>query len=414
MDTREINYDLVDVDTLIPYARNARTHSEQQISQIAASIKEFGFLSPIVISGDNTILCGHGRLYAAQKLGLKKIPCVKENYLTEAQKRAYILADNRLALNAGWDEEMLSIELSELEGADFDLDLLGFTDAELHKLLGEIETEEDDFDLTAALEEASFVKAGDVWTVGKHRLICGDATKREDVQKLMDGKKANLILTDPPYAVSYESASGLSIKNDNLKAEEFYDFLLSSFKNMIEVSEAGASAYVFHADTEGLTFRKAFEDAGFHLSGVCIWAKDSLVLGRSPYQWSHEPILFGWNKKGKHEWYAGRAEKTVWQFNKPKKNENHPTSKPIDLLSYPIQNSSRANGIVLDLFGGSGSTLIACEQTDRICYMAEVDDKYASVILRRYVEFKSGDSSDVFVERDGKKITYKKLVKTVG
>jgi DNA modification methylase len=183
---------------------------------------------------------------------------------------------------------------------------------------------------------------------------------------------------------------------------------------MIEVSEAGASAYVFHADTEGLTFRKAFEDAGFHLSGVCIWAKDSLVLGRSPYQWSHEPILFGWNKKGKHEWYAGRAEKTVWQFNKPKKNENHPTSKPIDLLSYPIQNSSRANGIVLDLFGGSGSTLIACEQTDRICYMAEVDDKYASVILRRYVEFKSGDSSDVFVERDGKKIPYKKLVKTVG
>ena len=180
------------------------------------------------------------------------------------------------------------------------------------------------------------VEPGDVWTVGRHRLICGDATKPEDVEKLMDKKKANLILTDPPYAVSYESASGLSIKNDNLKAEEFYDFLLSSFKNMIEVSEAGASAYVFHADTEGLTFRKAFEDAGFHLSGVCIWAKDSLVLGRSPYQWSHEPILFGWNKKGKHEWYAGRAEKTVWQFNKPKKNENHPTSKPIDLLSLSL------------------------------------------------------------------------------
>ena len=309
---------------------------------------------------------------------------------------------------------MLSIELSELEGADFDLDLLGFTDAELHKLLGEIETEEDDFDLSVALEEASFVEPGDVWTLGRHRLICGDATKLQDVEALMDKKKANLILTDPPYAVSYESASGLSIKNDNLKAEEFYDFLLSSFKNMIEVSEAGASAYVFHADTEGLTFRKAFEDAGFHLSGVCIWAKDSLVLGRSPYQWSHEPILFGWNKKGKHEWYAGRAEKTVWQFNKPKKNENHPTSKPIDLLSYPIQNSSRANSIVLDLFGGSGSTLIACEQTDRICYMAEIDDKYASVILRRYVEFKSGDSSDVFALRDGKKIPYKKLVKTVG
>ena len=404
----------VPIDRLVPYARNARTHSKEQILQLRSSIREFGFINPCLIDKDCNIIAGHGRIIAAKEEGLTEVPCVFVEHLTEAQKRAYILADNRLALNAGWDEEMLSIELSELEGADFDLDLLGFTDAELHKLLGEIETEEDDFDLTSALEEASFVEPGDVWTLGRHRLICGDATKLQDVEALMDKKKANLILTDPPYAVSYESASGLSIKNDNLKAEEFYDFLLSSFKNMIEVSEAGASAYVFHADTEGLTFRKAFEDAGFHLSGVCIWAKDSLVLGRSPYQWSHEPILFGWNKKGKHEWYAGRAEKTVWQFNKPKKNENHPTSKPIDLLSYPIQNSSRANSIVLDLFGGSGSTLIACEQTDRICYMAEIDDKYASVILRRYVEFKSGDSSDVFVERDGKKIPYKKLVKTVG
>jgi len=404
----------VPIDKLVPYARNARTHSKEQILQLRSSIREFGFINPCLVDKDYNIIAGHGRIIAAKEEGLTEVPCVFVEHLTEAQKRAYILADNRLALNAGWDEEMLSIELSELEGADFDLDLLGFTDAELHKLLGEIETEEDDFDLTAALEEASFVEPGDVWTLGKHRLICGDATNLSDVEMLMDKKKANLILTDPPYAVSYESASGLSIKNDNLKAEEFYDFLLSSFKNMIEVSEAGASAYVFHADTEGLTFRKAFEDAGFHLSGVCIWAKDSLVLGRSPYQWSHEPILFGWNKKGKHEWYAGRAEKTVWQFNKPKKNENHPTSKPIDLLSYPIQNSSRANSIVLDLFGGSGSTLIACEQTDRICYMAEIDDKYASVILRRYVEFKSGNSSDVFALRDGKKIPYKKLVKTVG
>ena len=401
----------IPIEKLVPYARNARTHSKEQILQLRSSIREFGFINPCLIDKDYNIIAGHGRVLAAKEEGLTELPCVFVEHLTDAQKRAYILADNRLALNAGWDEEMLSVELSELEGADFDLDLLGFTDAELHKLLGNMETEEDDFDLTAALEAASFVEPGDIWTVGRHRLLCGDATQAEDVLRLMDGKKANLILTDPPYAVSYKSSSGLSIKNDNLKEEEFYDFLLSAFKNMLDVSEAGASAYIFHADTEGLTFRRAFEEAGFHLSGVCIWAKDSLVLGRSPYQWSHEPILFGWTKKGKHSWYAGRAEKTVWHFDKPKKNENHPTSKPIDLLSYPIQNSSQANGIVLDLFGGSGSTLIACEQTDRICYMAELDEKYASVILRRYVEFKAGDRSDVFVERAGKKIPYEMLVK---
>ena len=404
---------LVDINKLVPYARNARTHSKEQILQLRSSIREFGFINPCLIDKDFNVIAGHGRILAAKEEDLTELPCVFVEHLTDAQKRAYIIADNRLAMNAGWDEEMLSVELSELEGTDFDLDLLGFTDVELHKLMGVEETEEDDFDLSAALEEASFVKPGDVWTIGRHRLICGDATKLEDVEKLMDGKKANLILTDPPYAVSYKSSSGLSIKNDNLNAEEFYQFLLSSFQNMAAVSAPGASAYVFHADTEGLTFRRSFEEAGFHLSGVCIWAKDSLVLGRSPYQWSHEPILFGWLKTGTHNWYAGRAEKTVWHFDKPKRNENHPTSKPIDLLAYPIQNSSQANGIVLDLFGGSGSTLIACEQTDRICYMAELDDKYASVILRRYVEFKDGDPSDVFVERCSKKLTYASLVKEV-
>lgn len=407
------HFQKVPLDELVPYARNARTHSKEQILQLRASIREFGFLNPCLIDKDYNVIAGHGRIMAAREEGLTELPCVFAEHLTEAQKRAYIIADNRLAMNAGWDEEMLSVELSELEGADFSIDLLGFTDAELQELLGTVETKEDDFDLTAALEKASFVNPGDIWTVGRHRLICGDATKAEEVERLMDGKKANLILTDPPYAVSYKSSSGLSIKNDNLGKEEFYQFLLTAFENMVNVSETGASAYVFHADTEGLAFRRAFEEAGFHLSGVCIWAKDSLVLGRSPYQWSHEPILFGWTKKGKHKWYAGRSEKTIWHFDKPRRNENHPTSKPIDLLSYPIQNSSQANSIVLDLFGGSGSTLIACEQTDRVCYMAELDDKYASVILRRYVEFKNSQSKDVFVERNGKKTPYEKLVKTV-
>ena len=406
-------FEKVGIDKLIPYARNARTHSKEQILQLRASIREFGFINPVLIDKDYTVIAGHGRIQAAKEEGYEELPCVFVEHLTDAQKRAYILADNRLALNAGWDEEMLSIELSELQGFDFDLSLLGFDDAELGKLLSVDEVEDDDFDLTSALEKASFVEKGDVWAVGRHRLICGDATSEEDLNTLMDGRKANLLLTDPPYAVSYTSSKGLSIKNDSLKDEEFYQFLLRSFSNAAEVMEKGASAYVFHADTEGLKFRRAFVEAGFHLSGVCIWSKDSLVLGRSPYQWSHEPILFGWKKDGKHKWYAGRAEKTVWNFAKPKRNENHPTSKPVDLLAYPIQNSSQVNGIVLDSFGGSGSTLIACEETDRICYMAELDEKYASVILRRYVELKENDGADVSVIRNGKQYSYSDLVKAV-
>jgi DNA modification methylase len=229
----------------------------------------------------------------------------------------------------------------------------------------------------------------------------------------MDGRKANLVLTDPPYGVSFESAGGLKIKNDNLKADAFYQFLLDAFRNMAGSLENGGSAYVFHADTEGLNFRKAFIDAGFHLSGVCIWAKDSFVMGRSPYQWQHEPILFGWLKNGTHKWYAGRAEKTVWTFAKPKRSENHPTSKPLDLLAYPIRNSSQPNGIILDLFGGSGSTMLACEQADRICYMMELDEKYASVILRRAVEFWGSGREDITCERDGFSFRYADLAKEV-
>jgi DNA modification methylase len=412
---KQTQYFLADIDIVIPYARNARTHSKEQIAQIAASIKEFGFLTPIVISEDNTILCGHGRYYAAQQLGLKKIPCVKEKWLTEAQKRAYILADNQLALNAGWDEDMLSVELSDLQADDYDLSLLGFDDTDLEKLLAGPDdgaAEDDDFDLTAALEKASFVKPGDLWTVGKHRLLCGDATSEKDVDTLMAGKTANLILTDPPYNVSFKASDGLTIKNDSMKEEEFYLFLLSSFQNMASHLEKGGAAYVFHADTEGLNFRKAFIESGFHLAGVCIWVKNSLVLGRSDYQWQHEPILYGFLQNGKHPWYSDRKQTTIWNFDKPKRNKDHPTSKPLDLLAYPIKNSTQENSIVLDLFGGSGSTMMACEQMNRTCYMAELDPKYASVILRRYVE-DTGDSEHVYVERSGKKISYSDLVKEV-
>lgn len=413
--SNELNYYLADVEELIPYARNARTHSSAQITQIAASIKEFGFLAPVVIAEDNTILCGHGRFYAAQKLGLKKIPCVKESHLTEAQKRAYIIADNKLSINAGWDDELLAVELSDLQGEGVDLSITGFDEKELADLFDDkskSDVEDDGYDLSAALEKAAFVQRGDIWTVGRHRLMCGDATSADDVAALMGGKRANLLLTDPPYGVSFKSSSGLTIQNDSIKDEDFYCFLKSAFSAAVDCLEKGAAAYIFHADTEGLNFRRAFVDAGFHLAGCCIWVKDSLVLGRSDYQWQHEPVLYGFLQNGKHSWYSDRKQTTIWNFAKPKKNANHPTSKPLDLLSYPIQNSSQENAIVLDTFGGSGSTLMACELTNRICYTMELDEKYASVILRRYVD-DTGRPDDVFVERNGERIPYASLAKAV-
>lgn len=408
-------FEQVNINKLVPYARNARTHSKEQILQLRSSLREFGFVNPIICDKDYNIIAGHGRVLAAKEEGLSEVPCVFVEHLTEAQKKAYILADNRLALNAGWDEELLALEFSELKDLGFDLELMGFDAKEIEKLFADdgSDVQDDDFDLTAALEEAAFVMPGDVWTLGRHRLVCGDATDADTVKKLMDGRKANLVLTDPPYNVAFESASGLKIKNDSMKAEQFYEFLFSAFKNLADNLESGGSAYIFHADTEGENFRRAFREAGFHLSGTCIWVKDSFVMGRSPYQWQHEPILYGWLKTGTHKWYAGRSEATIWNFAKPKRNSDHPTSKPLDLLGYPIKNSSQANGIVLDTFGGSGSTLIACEQTDRICHMLELDEKYASVILRRYALFKQNGGEDIICERDGQTLRYADLVKEV-
>lgn len=402
--------ELVDIDKLIPYVNNARTHSPEQINKLRASLREFGFINPVIVDDKFNIVAGHGRVMAAQAEGIKEVPCVYVDYLTEAQKKAYILADNRMAMDAGWDEEMLRVELEALQDMAFDLSMTGFDEKELADLFKTDEhVEDDDFDLDAALEKAAFVKKGDIWTVGRHRLMCGDATSAEDVAKLMDGKKANIIVTDPPYGVSFRSSDGLSIQNDSLKGDEFYQFLLQAFKNMADNLTKGGAAYVFHADTEGLNFRKAFIDAGFHLAGCCIWVKNSLVLGRSDYQWQHEPVLYGFLQNGNHPWYSDRKQTTIWNFDKPKRNKNHPTSKPLDLLGYPIQNSSQANGIVIDTFGGSGSTMMACELTNRICYMMELDEKYASVILRRYVE-DGGSPDDVYCIRDGKRINYTDVV----
>ena len=406
---------LVSIDRLVPYVNNARTHSPEQLTKLRSSLREFGFINPVIIDRDFNVIAGHGRIMAAKEEGITEVPCVFVDYLTEAQKKAYILADNRMSLDAGWDEELLRIEIESLQGADFDVSLTGFGEDEIADLFagdGEKDVKDDDFDLSVALEKAAFVERGDIWTVGRHRLMCGDATSAEDVEALMDGKKANLIVTDPPYNVAFKSGSGLSIQNDSMENGEFYTFLYNSFQNMAAHLEKGGAAYVFHADTEGLNFRKAFVDAGFHLAGVCIWVKNSLVLGRSDYQWQHEPVLYGFLKNGKHPWYSDRKQTTIWNYDKPKRNKNHPTSKPLDLLSYPISNSSQENAIVIDTFGGSGSTMMACEQTNRICCMMELDEKYASVILRRYVE-DTRDSENVYVVRGGEKIPYSALVKEV-
>ena len=406
---------LVDINKLIPYVNNARTHSPEQITKLRSSLREFGFINPVLIDREFNVLAGHGRIAAAKEEGINEVPCVFVEHLSEAQKKAYILADNRMSLDAGWDDELLKVEMASLQEMGFDVGMTGFDESELADLFADdnnTSAKDDDFDLTAALEKAAFVQRGDIWTVGRHRLMCGDATSAEDVAALMSGTKANLILTDPPYGVSFRSSSGLTIQNDSMKNEEFYNFLLSAFQCMVEYLESGGAAYVFHADTEGLNFRRAFVDAGLHLAGCCIWVKDSLVLGRSDYQWQHEPVLYGFLQNGKHKWYSDRKQTTIWNFAKPKRNADHPTSKPLDLLSYPIGNSTQENAVVIDTFGGSGSTLMACEKMNRICCTMELDEKYASVILRRYVE-DTGDADGVYVIRNGKKIPYSDLVKEV-
>ncbi len=399
---------LVDINKLIPYVNNARTHNAQQINKLRSSLREFGFINPVIIDRNFNVIAGHGRIMAAKEEGISKAPCVFVDYLTEAQKKAYIIADNRMAMDAGWDEELLKVEIEALQAEDFDLSLTGFDESELSGFFDTADdAKDDDFDVDAELEKPPVTKSGDLWLLGNHRLLCGDSTKEESYALLMNGKKANLVVTDPPYNVNYQGTAG-KIKNDNMENEKFYQFLFDAFTCMAKAMADDASIYVFHSDTEGLNFRKAFADAGFYLSGTCIWKKQSLVLGRSPYQWQHEPCLFGWKKNGKHQWYSDRRQTTIWEFDKPKKNSDHPTMKPVPLIAYPIKNSSLSNCIVLDPFGGSGSTLIACEQTNRICHTIELDEKYCDVIVKRYIE-QVGTAENVSVVRNGKTICFDDL-----
>jgi len=404
-------YEMVSIQNIIPYVRNSRKHSKEQISQIRASFREFGVLSPCLVDEKYNLLCGHGRIEAARLEGLTEINCVIVEGLSEAQKKAFIITDNKLTDNSTFDEELLALEFADLKDLGFDLEVTGFDAQEIEKLFaaGADDAAEDTFDIDAELDKPAFSKLGDVWTLGRHKVICGDSTKPETYEVLMCGKQANLILTDPPYGIDYDKGVAGKIKNDKFDTDEnFYKFLFSAFSEMLGCLASDGAAYVFHADSKGLTFRKAFDDAGFKLSGCCIWVKNTFTLGRSDYQWCHEPCLYGWKKTGKHIWYGDRKQSTIWNCDKPSRSEKHPTMKPIPLLAIPIQNSTQTNGVVLDPFGGSGSTLICCEQLGREAFLIELDEKFVDVIVKRYIET-VGSADGVFVERDGERIPYSEV-----
>lgn len=400
------------IDVLVPASYNPRKKlkpGDSEFEKIKNSIIEFGYVDPVIVNRDFTVIGGHQRITVLKALGYEEIDCVIID-VDKTKEKALNIALNKIS--GDWNKELLADLIHDLQSVDYDVGFTGFDPPEIDELFNEVhdkDVKEDDFDVDKELGEPSITQKGDMWLLGRHRLICGDSTAPEVYQVLMNGQKANLIVTDPPYNVNYSSQAG-SIKNDNMKDQEFYNFLFQAFSNMAAYVERDASIYVFHADTEGYNFRKAFKDAGFYLSGVCIWAKQSLVLGRSPYQWKHEPILFGWLKGGKHNWYSDRKQSTIWNFDRPSKNGLHPTMKPVSLCAYPIQNSSMSNCIVLDPFGGSGSTLIACEQTNRICHTIELDEKYADVIVKRYIE-QVGSNENVLLCRDGETIAFSDVLK---
>ena len=380
------------LDALVPYARNSRTHSPEQIAQVAASIREFGFTNPVLIDGEGGIIAGHGRVMAARQLGLSEVPCIRLAHLTDAQKRAYVIADNKLALNAGWDDALLALELRELAEMDFDLHLTGFDDDEISKLLdlelGEGEGQGD----AAAVPEVHpdpISKPGDVWVLGQHRVMCGDSTSIDQAGVLMGGGMADLLITDPPYNVAYEGGTkdALTIKNDSMPDADFRQFLRDCYATADAFMRPGASFYVWHADKEGFNFRAACIDVKWEVRQLLIWKKSALVLGRQDYQVIPEPCLYGWKEGAAHSWYSDRKQTTVLEFNKPQRNGEHHTMKPVDLIEYQVKNSSKRGDTVLDLFGGSGSTLIACEKTARSARLMELDPRYCDVIVRRWQDF---------------------------
>jgi len=390
------------VSSLIPYARNSRTHSDEQVSQIAGSIREFGFTNPVLIDADGTIIAGHGRVMAAKKLGLETVPCIRLGHLTPSQVRAYVIADNKLALNAGWDDQMLRSELESLQDDGFNMDLTGFSDEELAELLEpEVVEGETDPDQTPEAPVDPITKLGDVWILGNHRLMCGDSTRIESAKRLMGDDLADLLITDPPYNVDMtaknemlqkagkarKDESTFGIQNDKMSDDHFRQFLRDVYSTANSVMRDGAVFYIWHADSEGYNFRGACIDVEWKIRQCLVWMKSVFAIGRSDYHWKHEPCLYGWKDGASHYWGSDRSQTTVLDFKKPAKSELHPTMKPVELFEYQIGNSSKANDVVLDLFGGSGTTAIACERLSRKARLMELDPKYCDVIVKRWEDF---------------------------
>ena len=396
------------VDKLVPADYNPRKDlkpGDPEYEKLKRSITEFGYVEPVLWNKTTGhVVGGHQRLKVLIDTGVTEVECVVVE-MSEEKEKALNVALNKIS--GEWDKDKLSLLIADLQGADFDVSLTGFDAVEIDKLLNSgMDAEDDDFDVDAELEKPAFSKLGDLWTLGRHKVICGDSTKSETYAALMGGKQANLILTDPPYGIDYDKGVAGKIKNDKFDSDEgFYTFLHDAFSAMAGSLASDGAAYVFHADSKGLTFRRAFEDAGFKLSGCCIWAKNTFTLGRSDYQWCHEPCLYGWKKSGKHNWYGDRKQSTIWNFDKPSRSEKHPTMKPVPLLAVPMKNSTQTNGVVLDPFGGSGSTLICAEQLGREAFLIELDEKFVDVIIHRYIEA-VGSADGVFVERDGESISY--------
>lgn len=392
MKKRELEY--INIDELIFYERNARTHSDEQVEQIVNSIKEFGFTNPVLIDEDNVLIAGHGRTVAAKLLNMTEIPAIRLTGLSESQRKALRIADNQLALNAGWDEELLRIELEDLNVDDFDLSLIGFNFDELDELINAPElTYQDESDPVEEDEvppppEKPVSKQGDIWMLGNHKLMCGDSTSIDDVKKLMAGQMADLLITDPPYNVAYQGGTkdALQIKNDNLSDGEFGQFLKDAFYAGNTVIRDGAVFYIWHADSEGFNFHAACKNAGWKVRQSLIWVKNNFVLGRKDYQLKHEPCLYGWKDGAAHFWNSDRKQTSVMEFDKPLRNGEHPTMKPVALFDYLIKNNTKHGDVCLDLFGGSGTTIIACEQNGRVARSMELDEHYCDVIIKRWQE----------------------------
>ena len=380
----------VNIKDLIPYINNSRKHSTEQIAQIAASIKEFGWTNPILVDGDKGIIAGHGRLYAAMKLKMEQVPIIELSHLTPTQKKALIIADNKLALNADWDNELLTIELDELLADGFALEILGFNKDELDALLApEVVEGLTDEDAVPEAPEEPKTKLGDIYQLGKHRLMCGDSCSFNDMEKLCNGQLVDMWLTDPPYNVAYEGKTkdALKIKNDSMGDDQFRQFLRDAYVTADLVMKPGAVFYIWHADSEGYNFRGAAHDAGWRVRQCLIWKKSSMVMGRQDYHWKHEPCLYGWKEGAGHLWATDRKQTTVLEFDRPSRNGEHPTMKPVVLFEYQMLNNTKGGDIVLDSFGGSGTTMIAAEKNGRVGYLMELDPKYCDVIVKRWEDF---------------------------